>query len=159
MSRYEVALIRAALIWLLVTAILGVIFYLLPSWAAPFRTTHVHFGALGFALSLIMGVAFWLMPRPGGLRQERLEAWTFWLFHPSLVVRGVAEPWVRSGGPEWLVGVEIVAGLGLVAAIAVFVVSMFARVKTIEEIQRRSVRRSSRSPTDGDDGANAAGRP
>lgn len=148
MSRYEVALIRAALIWLLVTAVLGVLFYAVPAWSAPFRVTHVHFGALGFALSLIMGVAFWLMPRPGGLRQERLEAWTFWLFHPSLLLRGIAEPWLRFGGPDGLVVLEIVAGIGLLAAIGVFVVAMFARVKTIEEIQRRSVRRSSRSDAD-----------
>lgn len=141
MSRWEANLIRTGLIYLLLTAVLGVAFFASPVLAGVFRTTHIHLGVLGFFLSMVMGVAYWMMPRPGGLRQERSEVWTFWLLNVGLVVRTVVEPWSRLGGPEVLRPIGVGAGVLLLAAIAVFVVAMFARVKTIEEIQRiRGVR-------------------
>lgn len=136
MSRYQVALIRAALLWLLLTAGMGLLFFVAPRFVGALRVVHVHLGVLGFFLSLVMGVAYWLMPRPGGLRQERLEGWTFWLFHPALALRAVAETWLRTGGPDWLRGALIVAGALLFAAIAIFVVAMFRRVRTAEAIRR-----------------------
>ena len=136
MSRWEANLIRAGLIYLLLTAGLGVAFFAAPISAAVFRTTHIHLGVLGFFLSMMMGVAYWMMPRPGGLRQERAEAWTFWLLNVGLIVRTVVEPWSRLGGPDVLQPIGVGAGVLLLAAISVFVVSMFARVKTVEEIQR-----------------------
>ena len=136
MSRWEANLIRAGLIYLLLTAVLGVAFFAAPVSVAAFRTTHIHLGVLGFFLSMVMGVAYWMMPRPGGLRQERAEAWTFWLLNVGLIVRTVVEPWSRLGGPDVLQPIGVGSGVLLLAAIAVFVVSMFARVKTVEEIQR-----------------------
>ena len=136
MSRWEVALVRAALVYLVATAVLGVAFFASPALAGYFRTTHIHLGVLGFFLSMVMGVAYWLMPRPGGLRQERAEAWTFWLLNGGLILRTVGEPWLRMGGPPWLRELTIAAGLLLLAAIVVFAVSMWARVRTAKEIQR-----------------------
>ena len=136
MSLWEANLIRAGLIYLLLTALLGVAFFAAPVAAAVFRTTHIHLGVLGFFLSMVMGVAYWMMPRPGGLRQERAEAWTFWLLNVGLVVRTVVEPWSRLGGPDVLQPIGVAAGVLLLAAIVVFVVAMFARVKTVEQIQR-----------------------
>lgn len=136
MSRWEANLIRAGLVYLVATAVLGVAFFVAPVLAGAFRTTHIHLGVLGFFLSMVMGVAYWMMPRPLGLRQERSEAWTFWLLNSGLIVRTVAEPWLRLGGPDVLRPVGVVAGVLLLAAILVFVVAMFARVKTVEEIQR-----------------------
>ena len=81
-----------------------------------------------------MGVAYWLMPRPGGLRQERLEAATFYLLNAGLVLRILAEPAWRASGLEWLRGVLIASGALQVAAMLVFAVAMQARVKTKEAI-------------------------
>lgn len=136
MSRYEVLLVRVGLVYLVLTGALGVLFFMMPALAGAFRTTHIHLGVLGFFLSMVMGVAYWLMPRPGGLRQERSEAWTFWLLNSGLLLRTVAEPLYRLGGPGWLREVSIVSGLLLLAAIVVFAVAMWARVKTAEEIRR-----------------------
>lgn len=142
-SRYEVLLIRAGLVYLVLTGALGVAFFAYPTLAVAFRTTHIHLGVLGFFLSMVMGVAYWLMPRPGGLRQERSEAWTFWLLNAGLLLRTLLEPWSRLGGPEWLQVGSIVAGLALLAAIVVFAVAMWSRVVTAEEIHRiRGVQRA-----------------
>ena len=40
-----------------------------PGLAGVLAPTHGHLGTVGFMLSMVMGVAFWMMPRPGGMRQ------------------------------------------------------------------------------------------
>ena len=81
MSRYETYLIKAGLTYLVLTGLLGVLFFFVPGLSRYFRTTHLHLGFIGFFLSMVMGVAYWMMPRPGGLRQERQEALTFYLLN------------------------------------------------------------------------------
>ena len=136
MSRYEALLIRAGLVYLVVTGLLGLLFFLEPSLIGAFRVTHVHLGLLGFFLSLVMGVAYWMMPRPGGIRQERQEAWTFYFLNGGLMTRAVAEPWLRLGGPEQLRGVLVGSGVLLVLATVTFALAMNVRVRTAAEIQR-----------------------
>nr|AWJ66279.1 putative membrane protein [uncultured bacterium] len=134
MSRYESYLIKAGLIYLVLTGVLGLLFSLQPQWSTYFRTTHLHLGFLGFFLSLVMGVAFWMMPRPGGLRQEKLEAVTFYLHNAGLLLRLIAEPWWRYSGDSRLKLLTAISAMLLLAAIAVFVWSMWQRVKTKEVI-------------------------
>jgi cbb3-type cytochrome oxidase subunit 1 len=133
-SRYQTLLIRAGLIYLLLAGALGVVFFLSPASTAYFRVTHVHLGLVGFIMSLIMGVAYWLMPRPGGLKQERLEAVTFWLLNTGLPLRVVLEPFWRMNGHEWLQAGLVLSGLLQLGAIGVFVYAMNQRVKTKEAI-------------------------
>jgi cbb3-type cytochrome oxidase subunit 1 len=133
-SRYQTLLIRAGLVYLLLTGVLGVVFFIYPAAAPYFRVTHVHLGLVGFMLSLVMGVAYWLMPRPGGLQQERLEAVTFWLLNTGLPLRVLLEPFWRSGGQEWLQAGLAAAGLLQLGAITVFVLAMHQRVRTKEAI-------------------------
>ncbi len=141
MSRFQVALIRASLLWLVATAVLGVALQLWPGVAGLWRTTHVHMGVLGFFLSMVMGVAYWMMPRPGGLRQERWEAATFFALHGGLLLRVVAEPpWRRTLAPIWQAA-STVSGVLLVAAIVTFALAMSARVVTADTVRRRRVRR------------------
>ena len=137
MSPYEARLVRASLVWLVLTGALGVLFYFAPTFAGLFRTTHVHMGAVGFFLSMVMGVAYWMMPRPGGVRQERAEALTFDLLHGGLLLRLVAEPAWRATGEAWLGQLSAVSGVLQLAAIVVFALAMNARVVTMDEIKRR----------------------
>ena len=111
MSRYEVALIRAGLVYLVLTGLLG--------------------------LSFVFGVAYWLMPRPGGLRPEGLEALTLYLLNAGLVVRIIAEPLWRASGLESLRYALVASGVLQVAALLVFAFAMQARVKTKETILAR----------------------
>lgn len=142
MNRYEVLLIRFGLLYLVLTAVFGVLFMLQPQLAAYFRVTHVHLGFLGFFLSLVMGVAYWMMPRPGGMRQERATAATFYLHNAGLVLRSIGEPWFRYAGGLAPQAVTAAGGVASLAAIVIFAVAMFRRVRTAEEIQ--NLRRSAR---------------
>ena len=141
MSRYEYLLVKTALLYLVLTGVFGVAFLFAPSLAAYFRVTHIHLGVIGFFLSMVMGVAYWMMPRPGQLKQEGMEALTFYLLNAGLVLRVVAEPWWRYSRdplPHWL---SIGSGLLLLAAIVSFAVAMQARVKTREMILESRLRR------------------
>jgi hypothetical protein len=134
MSRYEVLFVRMSLVYLVLTGLLGVLFTINPSLAVYFRVTHVHLGVIGFFLSLVMGVAYWLMPRPGGLRQEKLERLTFFTLNAGLLLRLVAEPWYRATSSASLKFLVVVSGLLLLAAMLIFAYAMQARVKTATEI-------------------------
>src|SRR5690606_30512224 len=86
-SRWQVAFLRAALLWLVATGALGLWVTLSPGLSALVRPTHAHMGTIGFFLGMVMGVAFWMLPRPGGIRQTGLEAATFLLLQAGLVLR------------------------------------------------------------------------
>jgi hypothetical protein len=134
MSRYEAALVRAGLVYLVLTGVLGASFFIAPQLAGYLRATHVHAGLVGFFLSLVMGVAYWLMPRPGGLRQEGLEAATFYLLNLGLVLRLGAEPFWRASGLEPLRWLLVASGLLQLGAMIVFAFAMQRRVRTKEAI-------------------------
>lgn len=129
-------LIRAGLVYLVATGALGVVFLLQPTLAAYLRTTHLHLGVLGFFLSMVMGVAYWMMPRPGGLRQPRAAASTFWLLNAGIVLRTVGEPWWRASGLALPHMLAVAGGALQLAAILVFALAMGRRVRTASEIQR-----------------------
>jgi hypothetical protein len=149
-SRFQVALVRAALLWLVATALLGVVFQVWPGVAGTWRTTHVHMGVLGFFLSMVMGVAYWMMPRPGGLRQEGWEAATFFALHAGLLVRVVAEPqWRRTFAPAWQAA-STASGALLLVAIVTFALAMNARVVTADTVRRLRVRREAAARGSGD---------
>lgn len=144
MNRFEVLLIRFGLVYLVLTGAFGVMFMIEPALAGYFRVTHVHLGFLGFFLSLVMGVAYWMMPRPGGLRQEGATALTFYLHNAGLIGRSIAEPYFRYAGgttAQWLL-----AGSGFLslAAIIVFAVAMSRRVVTAEQIRRSRLEANAR---------------
>jgi cbb3-type cytochrome oxidase subunit 1 len=134
MSRYEVLFVRMSLVYLVLTGLLGALFTINPSLAVYFRVTHVHLGVIGFFLSLVMGVAYWLMPRPGGLRQEKLERLTFYTLNAGLLLRLVAEPWWQATLLAPLKTLTVLSGLLLLSAMLIFAYAMQARVKTAAEI-------------------------
>jgi uncharacterized protein (DUF2249 family) len=68
MGFWHFLFVRAALLYLVCAAFLGTLLYLFPGLVGPFRPSHVHAGLVGFFLQMVMGVAYWMMPRPRGLR-------------------------------------------------------------------------------------------
>ncbi len=136
MSRVQALFVRTALAYLVLTGLLGTAFLAWPSWMAAFRVVHVHAGVLGFFSSLIMGVAFWLMPRPGGRRTPRLEAWAFALLHGGLALRVVVDPWWRMVGPSSLRWVLVAAGAATLAGMAIFAVASWGRAVSANALRR-----------------------
>lgn len=137
MNRTQALFIRVGLGYLVLTGAIGVVFYLQPASLAYLRATHVHVGVVGFFLSFVMGVAYWMMPRlPGGRRQERLEVVTFAALHGGLALRVLAEPaWRLTAAPalEW---VTVAGALLQVVAFVVFALAMHARVRSAEAVMR-----------------------
>jgi hypothetical protein len=117
-------------VYLVLTGLMGLAMVAWPQLSGTLRTTHLHVGAVGFFLSMVMGVAYWMMPRPGGVRQERYEAVTFYLLNGGLVLRLVVEPWGRMSALEALHTLNVVSALLQLAAMVVFAVAMQKRVKT-----------------------------
>ncbi len=144
MSRYEALLIRAALIYLLLTGLLGVFFYLYPRLIAYFRVTHVHLGVLGFFLSMVMGVGYWMMPRPGGLRQEKLEALTFYLLNVGLVLRLIFEPLWQYKGYLLFKHFTMLSGVLIFFAMFSFAYAMNKRVVTAEVVRRKRLEKQNK---------------
>ena len=143
MGFWHYLFVRAALFYLVYTALLGALFYLFPSLVGPFRPSHVHAGLVGFFLQMVMGVAYWMMPRPGGLRQDRLEALTFFLLNAGLLLRLLLEPFHlmgREGLRPWL---GLSGGLQL-AATLVFAYAMTKRVVTADMLRKMREERERR---------------
>ncbi len=149
MSKWQVAFLRAALGWLVATGLLGVLVSIWPGLSGPFRTTHAHMGVVGFFLAMVMGVAFWMLPRPGGIRQTNWEATTFLLLQAGLVMRVVSEPvWRTTLGRGWHV-LFVTSGVLVLAAMVVFALAMSRRVVTIDTLREKgSGRRKSVAPRD-----------
>ena len=137
MSRTQVAFVRASMVYLVLTGIVGTMLVIQPGWTGIFRVAHVHAGVLGFFLSFVMGVAFWLMPRPGGLRTPRLEALAFLAFHGGLAVRLVADPFWRMTGAGWTGPALIGSSLATLLGMTLFGAAMIRRAVPAAALQRR----------------------
>jgi hypothetical protein len=135
MGFWHFLFVRAALLYLVYTALLGTLFYLFPSLVGPFRPSHVHAGLVGFFLQMVMGVAYWMMPRPGGLRQDRLEGLTFFLLNAGLLLRLSLEPFYlreHEGLRPWLG----LSGVLQLLATLVFAFAMHQRVVTGDMLRK-----------------------
>lgn len=143
MGFWHFLFIRAALLYLIYTALLGTLFYFFPGLVGPFRPSHVHAGLVGFFLQMVMGVAYWMMPRPGGLRQDRLEAFTFFLLNAGLLLRLLLEPFHLMGWEGLRPWLGLSGGLQL-AATLVFAYAMTKRVVTADMLRKMREERERR---------------
>ena len=136
MFYYEYLFVRTSLFWLLFNGTLGLWFYLDPGIMGAWRSVHVHTGLVGFFLNLVFGVAYWMMPRPGQLKQPGLEALTYWTLNLGLLLRVVLEPLaMRQGFEAYRAGLVLAASLQLFAMV-VFAYAMHQRVVTNEMLWR-----------------------
>ena len=135
MGFWHFLFVRAALLYLVYAALLGTLFYLFPSLVGPFRPSHVHAGLVGFFLQMVMGVAYWMMPRPGGLRQEGLEGLTFALLNAGLLLRLSLEPFYLSGHEGLRPWLGLSGALQLLATL-VFAFAMHQRVVTADMLRK-----------------------
>src|SRR5690606_40666486 len=106
--------LRCALVWLIANGLAGLAMAIWPGSKAVWQPTHAHLGTVGFFLSMVMGVAYWMLPRPGGIKQTRLEMTTFLFLQAGMLLRVVGEPWWRASG-ERLPYVLFAASGGLVS--------------------------------------------
>ena len=141
---YEFLFVRASLAYLVYTALLGFLFYLEPGWMAYLRSSHVHAGLVGFFLNMVFGVAYWMMPRPGQLKQPGLEAATFYLLNLGLALRLALEPFALAHPASLARAVLPFAAALQLAAVLVFVYAMRRRVVTNEMLWKLRKMREAR---------------
>jgi len=144
-SRWQVAFLRCALLWLLANGALGIVVAIRPGLTGLLAPTHAHLGTIGFFLSMVMGVAYWMLPRPGGLRQPRLEALTFLLLQAGMITRVVGEPWWRASGAEFAHVLFGLSGALVYGAIITFAVAMRQRIVTLDTLRAAAKPRGTRN--------------
>lgn len=145
MSRWQVAFLRCALLWLLANGALGIVVAIRPGLTGLLAPTHAHLGTIGFFLSMVMGVAYWMLPRPGGVRQPRLEAMTFLLLQAGMITRVVGEPWWRASGSEFAHVLFSVSGGLVFGAVVTFAVAMRRRIVTLDTLRAAARPRGTRT--------------
>jgi heme/copper-type cytochrome/quinol oxidase subunit 1 len=97
----------------------------------PLITAHTHLLLVGFMLMLVFGVATWMFPRPArddGRYRPGLAQLVYWLLTASTIVRVLGELLAAATGSRgsWLAAL---GGLGQLAAAAMFILNMWARVR------------------------------
>jgi len=86
-----------------------------------------------------------MMPRPKQLRQERLEAITFYLLNTGLLLRLIFEPWWLYSREPVLKNMVILSAFLLLSAVVVFAIAMNARVLTAKKILALRVQKKSKT--------------
>ncbi|MDO8666796.1 MAG: hypothetical protein Q7J79_09310 [Gemmatimonadales bacterium] len=129
--------LKAALLYLVAALITGVL-VVLPSavqaspWVGALTPVYFHLLMVGWVTQMIFGVAYWMFPRrktPALVGPE----WPGWLafgaLNAGLVLRAVAEP-VVAGPRAPVMGALLAVSAALqLAAVAVFAVGLWPRVK------------------------------
>jgi hypothetical protein len=121
--------IRTALVYLLVSLMVGVAQPSLASAGLVLWPTYVHLLVVGWLTQLIFGVAYWMFPRPAAAAShwtERLGWVSYAGLNAGLVLRAIAESGPVSGfRGDWFV---VSALLQMVAGWA-FVIASWPRVR------------------------------
>jgi len=130
MFYYEFLFIRFSLAYLAYSAILGFLFYLEPGWMGFLRSSHVHAGLVGFMVNMVFGVAYWMMPRPGQIKQPELELATLLTLNIGLLLRLSLEPYNLLHPTKTLGGWLTFGALLQMIAVLIFVYAMQQRVVT-----------------------------
>jgi hypothetical protein len=115
-----------------------------PHLAGALAPTHGHLGTVGFLLSMVMGVAYWMLPRPGGIRQAGYEAVTFLFLQGGMVARVVGEPWWRLTGGALPHALFAASGGLTFVAVVTFALAMSRRVVTVEALRAAARPRGTR---------------
>ena len=110
--------------------------YILGMWLSPqLITAHVHVLLFGFVISLIMGVAIWMFPRP---RDEihyspRLAEITYWFLTLGTVVRFICEitsSYINSRILDWLI---VLGNASQVLAGFLFIYNVWSPVRPVRK--------------------------
>ncbi len=105
------------------------------NWPKKFLiTAHVHVILFGFIISLIMGVALWMFPRPRDQRgySPRIAEATYWFLTLGTAIRFLAELSLSLGSPALpLKGAVILGSLSQLLAGILFVVNIWSRVRPV----------------------------
>jgi heme/copper-type cytochrome/quinol oxidase subunit 1 len=97
-------------------------------------SAHTHVILVGFVMTMILGVALWLFPRPEK-EDRRYSPWlaelAYWLLTAGTLARFVGELVRRAGAPRWIALTIVFASTAQVAGLAVFFYTMWSRIRAV----------------------------
>ncbi len=96
-------------------------------------TAHVHVLLFGFVISLIMGVAIWMFPRPRDEKHysRELAEITYWFLTLGTVIRFISEissSYMNSKLLDWLI---VLGSASQVLAGILFIYNVWSRVRPV----------------------------
>jgi heme/copper-type cytochrome/quinol oxidase subunit 1 len=107
-------------------------------------SAHTHLLLVGFVMTMILGVALWLFPRPDKSdRRYRpaLVAAAYWLLTLGTLVRSASELWHDSASSAmlaWLPWLIVAGSVVQISALIVFFYTMWSRVRGIGSRDREA---------------------
>lgn len=108
--------------------------YVFGSWPPPLLiTAHVHVLLFGFIISLIMGVAIWMFPRP---RDEQhyspgLAEVTYWFLTLGTAIRFISEVVSSYMTIKVLIWLIVLGSISQVISGFLFIYNMWSRVRPV----------------------------
>lgn len=128
--------IKTAILYLLTGTALGGFMLVNKGWlkigiSREWVTLHNHLISVGFIMMMIMGVAYWMFPRPSGvalrdISRDPLPWANYCLLNLGLVLRVLSEPFPGVGMAERGL---VVSALLQMLGIFLFVISIWKRVR------------------------------
>lgn len=141
MPRESRIFVKTGLIYLVLTFAFGAVLLILKVRGTPLPYTfviqHEHFGAVGWLVNTVIGIALWMLP----LNRERFPTTQgryptamiygcFILLNGGLVLRLIAEPWYDLHGSSVLAAVLLsIAAVTQPLSIVLFVIVAWQRVR------------------------------
>ena len=107
-------------------------------------SAHTHLLLVGFVMTMILGVALWLFPRPEKSDRRYRPAFVevaYWLLTTGTLVRAASEYWHDSAGSEWLPRLRwliVASSMSQIAALILFFATMWSRVRGIGSRDREA---------------------
>jgi hypothetical protein len=138
MDRISIVMVRAALAWLVLGAVVGGLMLVdraVPGdWRAWMAPSHGHILFVGWFLQFALGIAYWLLPRkrrpelPLGYR-EAPGLVAVGALNVGLVCRVLGEPFERTGhASDLTLTLLAVSAVLQVVAIVLFVTQLWPRI-------------------------------
>ena len=104
-------------------------------------SAHTHVILVGFVMTMILGVALWLFPRPERTDtryQPVLAELSYWLLMSGTAVRFVGELARTATSGRWLRWVIVIASAAQTLAIIVFFYTMWSRIRAVGSAAREA---------------------
>lgn len=108
--------------------------YILGNWPSPrFITAHVHVLLFGFIVSIIMGVAMWMFPRPQSEKHysARLAEIIYWFLTLGTAIRFISEVTISYMTLTILKWLIVLGGVSQVLAGLLFVYNVWTRIRPV----------------------------
>jgi heme/copper-type cytochrome/quinol oxidase subunit 1 len=104
-------------------------------------SAHTHVILVGFVMTMILGVALWLFPRPektDARYRPFLAEVSYWLLTTGTAARFVAELTRGANAGSWLRWVVVISSAAQVLALALFFHTMWSRIRAVGSAAREA---------------------